>query len=61
MSFFASNCLERLRAIKRIRKRLTYILNQQGAAPGKDYGICNEPVTDGSEKIFVIEDFTDYV
>ena len=61
---FASNCLERLRAIKRLRKRVTNQLNMAGATTGKNYGTGGQVLSnsqDSAEKTFVIEDFTDYV
>ena len=61
---FASNCLERLRSIKRIRKRVTDYLNANGATTGKNYGTGGEAAPgsqDNFDKLFVIEDFTDYV
>ncbi|XP_070184862.1 tuberin-like isoform X2 [Littorina saxatilis] len=61
---FASNCLERLRKIKRIRGKVTDHLNKDGATTGKNYGTGSETATgshSSSDKMFVIEDFTDYV
>jgi hypothetical protein len=61
---FASNCLERLRAIKRLRKRVTEHHNASAATTGKNYGTgghAGAGSPSSNTKMFVIEDFTDYM